>query len=175
MGRFNAAKEEQAQARVFRNGQKQKCEFIRILAKNTIDEDLHKLQERKLRDIGGVYGSSDLMGDLTLADLQGMIRARLPKTALPGLRKIGDVDEEDEHYEEFDDEEPSDGGSDTLRRAGYESTDESSDDFSDNDDLEDDDEGHSQVHVKEESEEPDQITGESIENSSMKADKPPTD
>lgn len=50
---WNRSTESQAIARVYRIGQKKVTHAVRILASSTIDDDVYKLQERKLENMEG--------------------------------------------------------------------------------------------------------------------------
>ncbi|KAH7657772.1 DNA helicase protein [Dioscorea alata] len=56
---WNPAVEEQAMDRVHRIGQKQEVRIIRLIVKDSIEERVLELQERKKRLVGGAFGRKD--------------------------------------------------------------------------------------------------------------------
>lgn len=56
---WNPAVEEQAMDRVHRIGQKQEVRVIRLIVKDSIEERVLELQERKKRLVGGAFGRKD--------------------------------------------------------------------------------------------------------------------
>lgn len=80
---FNTSIEAQAYCRAFRIGQEQKVDVLRFAVKDSIDEDLINMQERKDEEVSAVIGSAGLKKRATIRQL---------------LELFGDV-EEGEHNE----------------------------------------------------------------------------
>lgn len=57
---WNDAIQQQAFCRLFRIGQERDVEIVKLVAKNTIDDYMMKLQEMKLKEIEGAIGDARL-------------------------------------------------------------------------------------------------------------------
>lgn len=66
---FNSAIEAQAYCRAFRIGQQRKVEVLRFVVKDSIDEDLIKMQERKDLEVTGAIGPESLGKRATIQQL----------------------------------------------------------------------------------------------------------
>lgn len=62
----------QAFARIYRIGQKNKVEFVKIIVKDTIDDHLLELQQWKTTDISRTMGNDVLEGRATIIALLQM-------------------------------------------------------------------------------------------------------
>ncbi|PYH97546.1 hypothetical protein BO71DRAFT_447895 [Aspergillus ellipticus CBS 707.79] len=69
---WNEAIQEQAFCRLFRIGQANKVEFVKILVNNSIDEYLHRLQTTKTAEITSIMGEDVLKDRDTVEDLLKM-------------------------------------------------------------------------------------------------------
>lgn len=66
---FNSSVEAQAYCRVFRLGQQKEVEVIRFVVKDSIDEDLIRMQERKDAEIDSAIGQGSLQKRATITQL----------------------------------------------------------------------------------------------------------
>ncbi|KIW13169.1 hypothetical protein PV08_08356 [Exophiala spinifera] len=66
---FNSSVEAQAYCRAFRIGQQNKVEVLRFVVKNSIDEDLVNMQERKDIEVSGAIGPDSLSKRATVHQL----------------------------------------------------------------------------------------------------------
>ncbi len=66
---FNSAVEAQAYCRAFRIGQEQVVDVLRFVVKDSIDEDLIKMQERKDLEVSGAIGSDSMGKRATIQQL----------------------------------------------------------------------------------------------------------
>ncbi|KEF53932.1 uncharacterized protein A1O9_09727 [Exophiala aquamarina CBS 119918] len=69
---FNSSIEAQAYCRAFRIGQKRKVEVFRFVVKDTIDEELIAMQDRKDVEVTGAIGPETHGGRATIAQLLGL-------------------------------------------------------------------------------------------------------
>jgi hypothetical protein len=70
--RWNQAIEQQAFCRVFRIGQLKETKMTRLVIKNTIDQSMMDLKERKRVEIDEVMSSNKLKDKLSVRDLMGL-------------------------------------------------------------------------------------------------------
>jgi SNF2 family DNA or RNA helicase len=83
---FNSAIESQAYCRVFRIGQEQPVDVLRFVVKDTIDEELINMQDRKDVEVQATIGPDSLGKRATIQQLLGL---------------FGEVKEGDEGQNEF--------------------------------------------------------------------------
>jgi SNF2 family DNA or RNA helicase len=83
---FNSSVEAQAYCRAFRIGQDKKVEVVRFVVKDSIDEDLIKMQDRKDVEVSGAIGPDSHGKRATIQQL---------------LELFGSVQEEDDGQNEF--------------------------------------------------------------------------
>lgn len=69
---FNSSIEAQAYCRAFRIGQRRKVDVIRFVVKDTIDEDLLAMQDRKDVEVSGAIGPESHSDRATIQDLLGL-------------------------------------------------------------------------------------------------------
>lgn len=69
---FNSSIEAQAYCRAFRIGQERKVEVLRFVIKNSIDEDLINMQDRKDIEVTGAIGPDSHSKRATIAQLLGL-------------------------------------------------------------------------------------------------------
>lgn len=70
---WNPAKEDQAIARAHRIGQQRPVTALRFIARDTIEEKIQVLQERKKRLGEGLFGDGEEAGEWSRADLEGLL------------------------------------------------------------------------------------------------------
>ncbi|KAK4939054.1 hypothetical protein LTR10_020628 [Elasticomyces elasticus] len=95
---FNSAIEAQAYCRAFRIGQPNKVEVVRFVVKDSIDEDLLKMQERKDGEIMGAIGPDSLSKRATiqqLLELFGDVKEGEGQNEFILMEDEGQDDEED--------------------------------------------------------------------------------
>lgn len=109
---WNSSVEQQAFARTYRRGQDKETAMTRLIAANTVDEQMVQMQQRKETEINGVMVSERLKKKLTLTELMGL------------FGKVGEdeqgrsfilVEEQKRRVERFG-EEDDDGGHGAARR-----------------------------------------------------------
>ncbi|KAK3955838.1 SNF2 family N-terminal domain-containing protein [Pseudoneurospora amorphoporcata] len=131
---WNNGMEKQAFGRVFRFGQKKESWFTRILAKNTIDKRLVKMQKDKLKAIGKAIQANDntkhKLTDEEVGSLFGRVKKQRDGTLV--IESDYEDDKDDDGNDHQDTTNGGEGSSRVLRtRAGESGNDSDSDSDSD--------------------------------------------
>jgi len=86
---WNPAVEDQATDRTHRIGQTRPVTVYRLVAQDTIEEEIRKLQARKRNLVDGVLEGMGAAGRLSLAELEALLRGETPGTPPAGSPRGG--------------------------------------------------------------------------------------
>jgi len=69
---WNSSVEQQAFARTYRRGQDKETRMTRLIAADTVDDEMVLMQQKKDKEINGVMVNEKLKGKLTFTELMGL-------------------------------------------------------------------------------------------------------